>query len=220
MSLARLIEDHRHLFAPIFEPALCAQNVLPMDLSAANSAWSGLDEQQLDAAILQKIADAGAIAAVGGYLEKRSMYADTELFQGDRDRCIHIGVDVFMPAGVALHAPLDAEVQSFANRQVSGDYGAVIILRHEIEGVAFHSLYGHLSEDSLESLSLGKTVSKGEAFARIGARPRNGNWPPHLHFQLVEDMQGNSGDYPGVVRPAELAFYQQNCPDPYPLLVA
>lgn len=219
MTLASLIEQHRGLFAPIFQPALSAKNVLPMNLSERNNEWSGLDEQRLDAAIQQKIDDANAIAAVGGYLEKRSMYANTELFQGERDRCIHIGIDVFMPAGVALHAPLDAEVQSFANRQVVGDYGPVIILRHEIDGYEFHSLYGHLSEDSLRDLSPGKAIGKGRVFAAIGARPRNGNWPPHLHFQLIRDMQGRSGDYPGVVRADELAFFRDNCPDPMPLLV-
>jgi hypothetical protein len=48
----------------------------------------------------------------------------------------------------------------------------------------------------------------------------NGNWPPHLHFQLIRDMQGKRGDYPGVVRADELAFYRDNCPDPMALLVS
>jgi murein DD-endopeptidase MepM/ murein hydrolase activator NlpD len=111
-------------------------------------------------------------------------------------------------------------VHSFANRQVWGDYGPVIILRHELEGVEFHSLYGHLSEISLEGLSSGKQIAAGEAFAHIGARPFNGNWPAHLHFQLIRDMQGHHGDYPGVVCRADLEFYRQNCPDPTRLLVA
>ena len=110
-------------------------------------------------------------------------------------------------------------MQSFADRQVSGDYGPIIILRHELDGFEFHSLYGHLSVSSLQGLSEDRRISAGEQFARIGARPGNGNWPPHLHFQLVRDMQGYRGDYPGVVRQAELEFFTQNCPDPMPLLV-
>jgi len=219
MNLDTLINNNRSAFAPMFDPVLTTSNTLHMDLSTASNEFDGLGEAELDAAILQKLASAGAIAGVGGYLEKRGMYQDTDLFQGDTERSIHIGVDVFMPAGTAIYAPLDGEVQSFANRQVAGDYGPVIILRHRHDDVEFHTLYGHLSESSLQGLHDGKPVSAGEKIAELGPRPVNGNWSPHLHFQLIEDMQGYRGDYPGVVRPAELDFFKQNCPDPMALIV-
>jgi len=206
--------------AAMFEPPLTNSNCLGMDLSSSSQEFAGLAEGELDLAIEHKLTDAGAIAGVGGYLENRSLYQDTELFQGDSERCIHIGVDVFMPAGTVIHTPFDAEVQSFANRQVSGDYGPVIILRHELDGFEFHSLYGHLAEFSLDGLSCGKAISAGEPVAEIGARPFNGNWSPHLHFQLIRDMQGCYGDYPGVVRLADLEFFKANCPDPTSLLVS
>lgn len=205
--------------AAMFNPPLTKSNCVGMDLSSSSQEFSDLAEGELDQAILQRLSAAGAIAGIGGYLENRSLYQDTELFQGDSERCIHIGVDVFMPAGTPIHTPFDAEVQSFANRQVSGDYGPVIILRHELDGFEFHSLYGHLSESSLDGLSCGKEISAGEAVAEIGARPANGNWPPHLHFQLIRDMQGCYGDYPGVVRLADLEFFKSNCPDPIDLLL-
>ncbi len=214
MNFAAFIERQQSLFAPIFDPALTRDNSVCMDLSSTSCEFAGLGEGALDEAILQKLTNAGAIAGVGGYLENRSLYQHTDLFEGDSERCIHIGVDVFMPAETPLCAPLDGVVQSFANRQVSGDYGPVIILRHELDGFEFHSLYGHLSVSSLPGLSEGKRISAGEQFARIGSRPGNGNWPPHLHFQLIRDMQGYRGDYPGVVRPADLEFFRQNCPDP------
>ena len=219
MNLDTFINNNRSLFVPMFKPGLTASNTLRMDLSTANREFDGLSEAELDAAILQKLATAGAIAGVGGYLEKRGMYIDTDLFQGDEERSIHIGVDVFMPAGTAIYAPLDGEVQSFANRQVAGDYGPVIILHHQHDDCEFHTLYGHLSEASLAGLHDSKAVSAGDKIAEFGPRPVNGNWPPHLHFQLIEDMQGYRGDYPGVVRPAELEFFKRNCPDPMALIV-
>lgn len=220
MNLDTFIRRHRDAFAPIFDPVLTADNTLYMELSSSGSGLEDLDEQQQDAEIFRRIEAAGAIAGIGGYLENRSVYKDTELFQGDAERCIHIGVDVFMPAGTALFAPLDGEVHSFANRQVFGDYGPVIILRHRLEDTVFHTLYGHLSEDSLRGLADGKRVAAGEKLAEIGARPRNGNWVAHLHFQLIRDMQDSHGDYPGVVRPGEVEFYRANCPDPTDLLLA
>jgi murein DD-endopeptidase MepM/ murein hydrolase activator NlpD len=219
MNLDTFMKNNRGAFAPMFDPVLTASNTLQMDLSTANKEFDDLSEVELDAAILQKLAAAGAIAGVGGYLEKRGMYQHTDLFQGDAERSIHIGVDVFMPAGTAIYASLDGEVQSFANRQVAGDYGPVIILRHRHDDFEFHTLYGHLSEVSLAGLHDGKAVSAGDKIAEFGPRPVNGDWSPHLHFQLIGDMQGFRGDYPGVVRPAELEFFKQNCPDPMALIV-
>ena len=219
MELEALIQRHAATFAPMFEPPLTADNTIYMELSSSNRGLENLDDAALDAAVFERISSAGAIAGVGGYLENRSIYAATELFQGDRERCIHIGVDVFMPAGTPLFAPLDGVVHSFANRQVEGDYGPVIILAHELEGITFHSLYGHLAESSLDGLREGAPVVRAAKVANIGPRPVNGDWTPHLHFQLIRDMQGERGDYPGVVRADEVPFYRVNCPDPMSLLV-
>ena len=220
MSFNDFLNRYRSAFVSLFDPVLTADNTVYMDLSSSNREFDGLSEVELDRAILDKLASAGAVAGVGGYLENRSVYKDTELFQGDGERCIHIGVDVFMPAGTVVYAPLAGEVQSFANRQVSGDYGPVIILRHRLDDFEFHSLYGHLSESSLDGLTDGQTFSAGEKLAEIGPRPVNGNWSPHLHFQWIRDMQGYRGDYPGVVRPLELDFFRQNCPDPSILIIS
>ena len=220
MNLQTLLQQNRDRLKPVFSPPLHAGNSLHLDLSANNREFDGLHDEELDRAIEQKLADAGVVAGVGGYLERRSIYADTDAFQGDAERCIHIGVDVFMPAGTWLHAPLDGRVHSFANRSMHGDYGPVIILQHELDGMSFHSLYGHLAETSLDGLSEGRTIVAGEAFAQIGPRPNNGNWPPHLHFQLIHDLEGSRDcDYVGVVRAEDVAFYRENCPDPNALLV-
>jgi peptidoglycan LD-endopeptidase LytH len=46
----------------------------------------------------------------------------------------------------------------------------------------------------------------------------NGDWPPHLHFQLITDMMGNTGDFPGVCLPEEKQAYKVLCPDPIGIL--
>ena len=218
-TLADLVARQRHRFVPMFEPRLTTNNSIAIDLSIRNREFAGLRGVEWDRAITAKIERAGAIAAVGGYLERRAVYADTPNFAGEAERDVHIGVDVFMPAGTPLMAPLAGEVYCFANRQVAGDYGPVIVLRHELDGMVFHSLYGHLSEHCLDGLSRGMAVAAGARIAEIGARPRNGDWPPHLHFQLIRDLQGLDDDYPGVARAADLAFYRVNCPDPGVLIV-
>jgi peptidoglycan LD-endopeptidase LytH len=83
-----------------------------------------------------------------------------------------------------------------------------------MEGLNFYSLYGHLSLNSLKNLEEGKRIRRGEVFTEFGMRFENGNWPPHLHFQIILDMQDWEGDYPGVCKFSERALWLNNCPDP------
>ena len=45
----------------------------------------------------------------------------------------------------------------------------------------------------------GDRIKAGDIFAEFGIPAENGHWPPHLHFQLIADLQGWKGDYPGCV---------------------
>jgi murein DD-endopeptidase MepM/ murein hydrolase activator NlpD len=112
-----------------------------------------------------------------------------------------------------VYAPLEGVVHSFAFNDAYGDYGATLILQHELDGITFHSLYGHLSLHSIEDKKEGQAIEKGEWIAAFGEPAENGHWPPHLHFQLIIDMQGWKGDYPGVCKYSEREKYLVNCPD-------
>lgn len=48
----------------------------------------------------------------------------------------------------------------------------------------------------------------------FGEPAENGDWPPHLHFQVIHDMEFKKGDYPGVCSISERERYLKNCPDP------
>ena len=111
-------------------------------------------------------------------------------------------------------APLDGIVHSFRFNNNDGDYGATIILTHNLNGVSFYTLYGHLSLNSLKNLQEGRRIREGEVFTEFGMRFENGNWPPHLHFQIILDMQEWEGDYPGVCKFSEREQWLNNSPDP------
>lgn len=155
---------------------------------------------------------------VGGYDENRDVYSRSQVFDGSEPRRIHLGIDIWGDAGEKVFAPLEGTVHSFAFNDRYGDYGATIILAHHTEGAGFHTLYGHLSEDDLRSLYKGKKISAGECIAHFGQQHENGHWPPHLHFQVILDMEGNEGDYPGVCSHRDRSKYLSNCPDPELLL--
>jgi very-short-patch-repair endonuclease len=129
-------------------------------------------------------------------------------------RRLHLGIDIWGAPYTKVMAPLDGIVHSFAFNNAFGDYGATVILTHHLDGLSFHSLYGHLSLNSLKNLHDGDVVRKGDVFAEFGIPFENGQWPPHLHFQLIMDLQGMKGDYPGVCKFSEREMYLANCPDP------
>lgn len=157
----------------------------------------------------------GAHCGIGKYNENREIYKRSSHFgNAETARTIHLGVDLWMPAGTPVLAPLPAVLHSKGNNDNFGDYGATIILKHELEGTVFYTLYGHLSLKSIEKIKADTPIEAGEQFAELGEPNENGNWPPHLHFQLISDMQYNYGDYPGVANIAEQDFYTKNCPDP------
>jgi murein DD-endopeptidase MepM/ murein hydrolase activator NlpD len=158
---------------------------------------------------------------VGGYDEERAIYSGPvfEAQGGAEPRTIHLGIDLFDAARMPVFAPLAGRVHSFQDNANPKDYGPTIILEHEVTSeLIFYTLYGHLSRDSLDGLFVGKPVAVGEEVARLGEAAVNGDWPPHLHFQLVLDMQGRRGDYPGVFKKSEREQWKQICPDPAPLL--
>ena len=85
---------------------------------------------------------------------------------------------------------------------------------NELNGVSFYSLYGHLTRNSLSDLHGGKRLETGESFAEIGSPPTNGDWPPHVHFQIMTNLLGNSGDFPGVIEASKEDEFRLICLDP------
>jgi len=228
--VVRWLTEHRAEIGPLFAPDLAAgldrAPLLYADWSAG-SAELGSPAERADVAawsesLFARIRAAGAVAAVGGYDEARPVYAsEAYRYRGDeRDewRTVHLGLDLFLPPGTPVLAPLAGRVHSFADNAAPFDYGPCIVLEHEVTDergpLRFHTLYGHLSRESLAGLAEGAVVRQGERFARLGDLAVNGNWPPHLHLQLVLDMLGERGDFIGSCRPSERALWLSLCPHP------
>ena len=192
-----------------------------MDFTSANEAITEFminDTTSFSHYVSDELAKKGALYGIGGYNEHRTLYSRSRVFDATNDgaepRRLHLGTDIWGKHHTAVIAPLDGVIHSFAYNEGYGNYGTTVILTHKLNGSVFHTLYGHLSRSSIVNLSEGSNVEKGEIFAEFGIPSDNGDWPPHLHFQIIEDMEGWSGDYPGVCRYSERDAYLQNCPDP------
>ncbi|TDE44407.1 peptidase M23 [Flavobacterium rhamnosiphilum] len=195
----------------------------PLDLSITNEAFR---KQNVDNAadfekhIENHLAESNAKVAFGGYNEVRDLYKRSEIFNGSKteERNIHIGLDLWIKAETPVLAALDGFIHSFNYNTGVGDYGPTIILEHKIENQAFYTLYGHLSLESITEIEIGDVVKKGQQIATLGDASVNGDYAPHLHFQIIKNIENNFGDYPGVCSKSDLDHYLENCPDPNLLL--
>ncbi|GAB2703630.1 hypothetical protein GCM10011495_22810 [Hymenobacter frigidus] len=218
--LTALLQRHKVNFGPVLPVDLNSPAVTRLDFTANNPRVATADlRNTTDFAVLvdELLAAQHATIGVGGYLENRVIYRRSQHFGPGtvpEARSLHLGVDVWLPAGTPVLAPLPATIHSLADNDNFGDYGPTVILQHELEGTVFYSLYGHLSRQEWRELRVGQRLEKGEAFATVGPFPENGDWPAHLHFQLMADMLGLVGDFPGVAPPSEREKWAALCPDP------
>ena len=199
------------------------KKTIPLDLSVGsldlgnNSNFENIHNFQKT--INDLLEEKNAEIGIGGYGEVRPFYTtdayQTEGNNGAQWRTVHLGVDVWAEAGTDVFSPLDGKIYGVQNNAGDCNYGPTIILEHEMsEDLTFYTLYGHLNLNSLKGLKKGTPIKKGQKIAEIGVPPENGNWPPHLHFQLILDMLGNEGDFPGAAYPHEAETLKSVCPDP------
>jgi murein DD-endopeptidase MepM/ murein hydrolase activator NlpD len=165
--------------------------------------------------VSRKLKETGGRYGVGGYMEHRTIYSRSEHFSTmDEPRRLHLGIDIWADAGTPVYAPVAGTIHSFHDNNNHGDYGPTIILHHNLDGLELYTLYGHLSRRDLDGLRSGDPIAKGQKIGSFGNKEENGHWPPHLHFQLMFDMEGMSGDYPGVAKFSEKEKWIANVPNP------
>jgi peptidoglycan LD-endopeptidase LytH len=219
MALSRLLMLHSKDFKPMFEPDLNNSNTCFMDFSSGNATLAEIDllnTRMLNDYVFGLLEKNNKDYGYGGYLEDREVYRRSSLFavQGESARSIHLGIDVWTQPGKAVYIPLQGKVHSFQDNKSFGDYGPTIIMEHNLDGFEFFTLYGHLSSESLKNLHHGKAFAAGELLCSVGQSFENGDWPPHLHFQVIADMMDKKGDFPGVCTKAEVTMFKRLCPDP------
>jgi murein DD-endopeptidase MepM/ murein hydrolase activator NlpD len=190
-----------------------------IDLSTSNSELSKIDiknPKDLESFIENHLHKNNAKVAFGGYNEMRNLYKTNILFNDKLadERNIHIGMDLWIKAGTSVLAALDGTVYGFDNNIGTGNYGPTIILKHHLENHIFYTLYGHLSMESIDDIEIGSFFKKGQQIATLGNSSVNGGYSPHLHFQIIKNIDPNLSDYPGVCNKKDLKYYLKNCPDP------
>ena len=227
--LTTILKKYKNTFYPIIGEPLTSDNSIPLDLSINNETLMALDlsdDKKLETYIFNILEKKHVPFGFGGYGEHRILYSKSDMFHSDHQklvtddaRCIHLGIDIWGKVGTPIYAPMDGKIHSFQYNTGYLDYGATIILEHQIEEVTFYTLYGHLDLNALKDLSKGQRIEKGCLLAHFGDYPENGGWAPHLHFQLIRDLLGCTGDFIGVASKKEADYYLSICPNPSDLIV-
>ncbi|HEX9885385.1 MAG TPA: phosphotransferase, partial [Longimicrobiales bacterium] len=217
---------HEDEVGPVLDPDPAKARRVTLDLSVGSLDLGGLRGREDAAAWTEVIRtlmeEEGAEVGVGLWDEARRWYQG-DLYRVETDdgpawRSVHIGVDLFVPPGTPVLAPLPGSVASVAMNAGHLDYGPTVILRHRAGPVDFHTLYGHLSTETLDHVEAGQRVNRGDVLGWIGHSGENGGWAPHLHLQIVPDLMGHQRQFPGVALPGQRALWRALSPDPNLLL--
>ena len=222
-AIVAWLKANQASFAPVVDAALLGDHVPDIDLSV-NASLLGAgpekaDTQAMTRLIFRKIEDAGSALGIGRYNEARLIYT-ADAFKVDTDtapeyRTVHLGLDLFARPGEPVFAFTNGRIHSLRNNDADQDYGPTIILSHATDsGLVFYSLYGHLASTSLDGLEPGTPIRAGQSIGTIGTSVENGGWAPHLHFQLITNLLGLEGNFPGVARPSQRRVWTALCPDP------
>ena len=216
--IVAVLEAHRAEMSAVIPFDLTGGKLIIFDFTEANRELAHLDINDVSGFteyLFDSISGADIPVGIGRYNEDRVLYRHSPLFNGTAERrSVHLGIDLFVVEGTEVMAPLPGTVHSAADNAGLGNYGPTVILRHELEGTPFHTLYGHLSRRSIEGLENSARIEAGDPVGEVGDLQENGSWPPHLHFQIITDSVDGVVDYPGVAAPSERARFLDLCPDP------
>lgn len=212
-------------FTPVVDAGFSLEEYAWIDLSVKNAA---LTAQELSSAeafqryLSSFLGDRNKKVAWGGYNEQRGLYRRSGLFSASEEqgavRNMHLGIDIWCAAGTDVLSVLRGKIHSFRDNVGLGDYGPTIVLEHSAKKANFYTLYGHLARKSLGGLKEGQEIAQGQKIGELGEPSENGEYAPHLHFQVIKDLEGRKGDYPGVAAKNVLEYFLDNCPDPNLLL--
>ncbi|WP_276485353.1 peptidoglycan DD-metalloendopeptidase family protein [Paraflavitalea pollutisoli] len=214
------LRKYQFTFKPVVDFDPVQDQLLHLDFTERNKGLTAdiIDDTNRFAAYIDhQVKAAGCRYGIGGYDENRTVYSRSSHFSGqpgEEPRRLHLGIDVWAPAGTPVYAFMGGMVHSYAFNDLFGDYGATLVLLHQLDGIPFYTLYGHVSLADIQKVQAGQYVSVGQEIAHFGEPAENGHWPPHLHFQIILDMELKEGDYPGVCKYSERDKYLANCPDP------
>ncbi len=210
-NIASLVPDIMHKTPYHYALSDNHLNVISQDI------WK--NQQKLNAHMFNALAQHNTQWGVCGYLEERKLLLADCPQMVEEQRFYHLGLDVILPLNTPLCAPLDATVVEAYYEQGKGNYGGLVLLRHQIADETFYSLYGHLNAQKLPVI--GTQLKSGEVFGFVGDFSENGDWFYHTHVQILTEKSYRGGWISkGYCAQKDLPTINEYCPNPCFLIFA
>jgi len=218
-ALRRWFDFNNQRFGPVVAAPLDAAHVAVIDASLDPSRLQHPSDNSGENLTAWWNAELKRIApriGIGRYAEDRGIYDHPHSPREANPRKIHHAIDIFLPAGTEILCPYPGVVTDFANDTEHHGFGGILILRHETDdGVPFWTFYGHLAPAGFATLKPGQTVAQGAVIGKLATEAQNGDWPPHLHFQLMTHLMGWAAlDVIGISWAHQWELWREICPDP------
>jgi 4-aminobutyrate aminotransferase-like enzyme/Ser/Thr protein kinase RdoA (MazF antagonist) len=198
------LKDNRRKLAPILEKPVAryTKALVPFGDAKHPIAIASAKGEPAVAEKLWAEMAADAELGIGPWGEDRPVYTAEGFkskFAPGEWRSLHVGLDFFLPAGSAVRTPLPGRVIDIYLTDLPLDYGHAILLEHEIRpGLAFYSLWGHLSAESARAVKIGQVLAAGDVVGWMGGHHENGGWQSHVHLQLVTYRPDAAADVIGA----------------------
>ncbi len=217
------LSANRRDLAPLMDPHPARQAKFVLNLGSPDeplaAASAAQDNAGADRAYADLVEKHGFTLGLGPWGEKRIIYTapffESVLVEGKR-RNVHLGLDIFAPAGTKMFTPIAAKVVAATINPEPQDYGGLILLEHEPEpGLRFWTLWGHLDHASVRERHIGERLEAGAFVARLGDYAENGGWVPHVHLQLSTVPYDDVSIIPGVGEEAFVEVWEDLFPRAY-----
>ncbi|MDY0873880.1 aminotransferase class III-fold pyridoxal phosphate-dependent enzyme [Dongia rigui] len=217
--LRRWLDFNNHRFGPVVDAPLDRDHVAILDASLAPERLAHPSQnggENLTAWWRAQLARIAPRIGIGRYAEDRGIYDHPEAPREANPRKIHHAIDIFLPAGSKVLCPYPGTVADIGNDTERHGFGGILILRHETDaGVPFWTFYGHLAPAGLAGWKPGQVVAQGTLIGTLASEAENGDWPPHLHFQLMTHLMGwEALDVIGISWASQWELWREICLDP------
>jgi 4-aminobutyrate aminotransferase-like enzyme/Ser/Thr protein kinase RdoA (MazF antagonist) len=215
------IADNRDRLHPVLDrsPATLSKAIVPFGDAAHPIAKASAARRPEEAERLWRgIAEQERIElGIGPWCEERPVYSSDAFksaFAPEQRRSLHLGLDLFAPAGTNVRTPLEATVVDLFETDIPLDYGHAVLLKHDADGAVFYSLWGHLSAGTVRARKVGERLDGGAVIGQLGDTHENGNWQPHVHIQLITYQPQCAADIIGAGEPGYRLVWEELFPDP------
>lgn len=205
--------------APLFGDALHGAPYV-FDFSSGNPRtlqYSPTNFPEFQKIVFDELRESGKSWGIGRYLEERRNVLREYPQMISEGRIFHVGLDIIVPEGLPLFAPLPGTVFDVGKEEGVGNYGEYVILKHGSGADTFYSFYGHLN--AAHAVHKEQEIPQGHLFAHIGGGNDSGGWFTHVHLQIITETAREQGRLSqGYISKEDLPEVEMLFPSPYALL--